>query len=103
MSDVSALRTEVNRRFGKVETDLKKLSGQLEDIRVALERVAKDAHNELAQARREERDANAETVDAGVSQAVDAASSVAGESVAELREEIVAAFDTLGNAAKDVF
>ena len=99
---VDALRDEVNRRFGKLEKDLKELVGRLDDVASSVKQAAKDAHNELAQARREERDANAETVEQGVGQAADVARSEAAETVADLRQEVIDAFNTLANAARDV-
>ena len=101
-ANVKALRDEVNRRFGKVEKTLNEVAQQISELWERDESVAKQAHNELSQARREERDANAETVEQGVGQAADVARSEVAESVADLRQEVIDAFNTLANAARDV-
>ena len=97
---VDALRDEVNRRFGKLEKDLKELVGRLDDVASSVKQAAKDAHNELAQARREERDANAETIQDGVGQAAEVARSEVAERVGEVRDELRDWFDQIGDAFK---
>ena len=98
MSDVQGLRDEVNRRFGKVEKTLKEVAQQISELWERDESVAKQAHNELAQARREERDANAETVQDGIGQAASIAASEARERIENVRAELQAKLASIGDA-----
>ena len=99
-ADVKALRDEVNRRFGKVEASFKALSETIASVQNEVHQLRKDAHNELSQARREERAANAETVSRGVADAVSVAREEAAERVSEIRDELRVWFDQIGDAFK---
>ena len=100
--DVKALRDDVDRRFGKIEAELKSIASQIEGLGETDKALSKAVSNEIAQGRREDRDATAETVEQGVGQAADVARSEARETGAELRQEVVDAFNAVANAARDV-
>ena len=97
-ADVKALRDEVNRRFGKVEASFKALSETIASVQNEVHELRKDAHNELSQARREERDANAETVQDGIGQAASIAASEARERIENVRAELQAKLASIGDA-----
>ena len=99
-ASVQVLRDEVNRRFGKIEKTLNEVAQQISELWELDESVAKQAHNELSQARREDRDANAEVVEQGVGQAADVARSEVVEAVSAVREELRVWFDSIGDAFK---